>query len=325
LRWALARVPMRKAERERLNREELEAKEFVPNLERLLLAVDESPNGKFAARLAGLIAGSRALPTTVLSLQADAKSADAQEMKTDRTGAAPQEARSSDVARAAAAQTTRNSHDEQIPSPSIDITVRTLEKPGEEAVATEAKKGYSLLIVGIKNIRTKSGDFHRDVARIVSAFEGPVAIVAGRNGQLKRPEQCVSNIVVPVTGTDISGRAAELAITLARACDCPITALNVANTGASSVRRWRGLYGRQQANAITREVAEMGKRYGAKMKTAVQTDVAPDEAILRHAKQTGCDLLIMGVSRRPGDKLFFGDTARAVFEHAPCSVLFLAS
>jgi nucleotide-binding universal stress UspA family protein len=33
----------------------------------------------------------------------------------------------------------------------------------------------------------------------------------------------------------------------------------------------------------------------------------------------------MGVSRRPGDKLFFGDTASAVFEHAPGSVLFLAS
>src|SRR4051794_8107068 len=37
LRWALARVPMRKAEKERLEREEFEAKEFIPNLERLLL------------------------------------------------------------------------------------------------------------------------------------------------------------------------------------------------------------------------------------------------------------------------------------------------
>jgi len=51
-----------------VEREEFEAKEFIPNLERLLLAVDESPNGKFAARLAGLIAGPRGLPTTVLPL-----------------------------------------------------------------------------------------------------------------------------------------------------------------------------------------------------------------------------------------------------------------
>jgi nucleotide-binding universal stress UspA family protein len=91
------------------------------------------------------------------------------------------------------------------------------------------------------------------------------------------------------------------------------------------VRRWRGFYGRQQARAIIADVAEMGERYGVKMKTAVRADVAPDQAILTQAKQTGYDLLIMGVSRRPGDKLFFGDTAAAVFDHAPGSVLFLVS
>jgi len=322
LRWALARVPMRKAEKERLSREELEAKEFVPNLERLLLAVDESPNGKFAAQLAGLIAGSRALPTTVLSLQADDKSAETEGMKTGRNATAAREARSSDVA-IAAAQTTRKSHDEQIASSSIDITVRTLEKSSEEAVASEAKKGYGLLIVGIGNTRAKSGEFHRDIASIVSAFEGPVAIVAGRNGQLAHPQRCLSNILVPESGTEISRRAAELAITLARACECPVTALYVANTGASS--GGRGFYGRQQARAIISEVAQMGERYGVKVKTAVRADVAPDQAILTHAKQTTYDLLIMGVSCRPGDKLFFGDTATAIFEHAPGSVLFLVS
>src|SRR5437870_1896420 len=68
LRWALKRVPIRKSEQERLEREEFEAKGFVPNLERLLLAVDESTNGKFAANLAGLLAASRGIPITVLSV-----------------------------------------------------------------------------------------------------------------------------------------------------------------------------------------------------------------------------------------------------------------
>ena len=48
LRWALARVPMRKEEKQRLEREEMEAKGFVPKLERLLLAIDDSANGQFA-------------------------------------------------------------------------------------------------------------------------------------------------------------------------------------------------------------------------------------------------------------------------------------
>jgi Kef-type K+ transport system membrane component KefB len=48
LRWALARLPLSRQEKQRLEREEMEAKGFVPNLERLLLAVDDSANGKFA-------------------------------------------------------------------------------------------------------------------------------------------------------------------------------------------------------------------------------------------------------------------------------------
>ncbi len=56
LRWGLSPVPMSAGERERLEREEIEARGFVPNLERLLLAVDDSPNGRLASRLAGLLA-----------------------------------------------------------------------------------------------------------------------------------------------------------------------------------------------------------------------------------------------------------------------------
>ena len=68
LRWALARLPMRKEEKERLEREEMEAKGFVSQLERLLVAVDDSPNGQFGSRVAGMIAGTRSMPTTVMHI-----------------------------------------------------------------------------------------------------------------------------------------------------------------------------------------------------------------------------------------------------------------
>jgi nucleotide-binding universal stress UspA family protein len=42
-------------------------------------------------------------------------------------------------------------------------------------------------------------------------------------------------------------------------------------------------------------------------------------------KKHGHDLIVMGVSRRPGDNLFFGDTAAAVLENAPASIVFVAS
>jgi len=56
----------------------------------------------------------------------------------------------------------------------------------------------------------------------------------------------------------------------------------------------------------------MADRYDVKVKTAVRSDVAPDEAILAQAKKGGHDLIVMGAQRRPGDKLFFGDTSAVV-------------
>src|SRR5262249_11563665 len=68
LRWALGRIPMRHEAKQRLEREELEARGFVANLERLLVAVDDSPNGRFASRVAGMLAGTHGMPATVLHI-----------------------------------------------------------------------------------------------------------------------------------------------------------------------------------------------------------------------------------------------------------------
>ena len=55
-----------------------------------------------------------------------------------------------------------------------------------------------------------------------------------------------------------------------------------------------------------------------------RADIAPDQAILREASR-GYDLVVLGVSRRPGDMLFFGNTAAAVLERSPTSIPFVAS
>ena len=74
LRWALARVADAQAGKAAARaRGNGGAKGFVPKLERLLLAVDESANGKFASRIAGLIAGSSGMPTTVMHIKTDKK------------------------------------------------------------------------------------------------------------------------------------------------------------------------------------------------------------------------------------------------------------
>jgi nucleotide-binding universal stress UspA family protein len=313
LRWALARVPMRKAEKERLEREAMDARGFIAKLERLLLAIDESPNGQLAAQIAGLIAGFRAIPITLLPLD---ESPGNDQVDSDRRSA------KESVVRAGAAHATKFFKEQRASAPSIDITVRTLEKPDAQAVAAEAKKGYGLLLAGIRNTRTKTGEFHREIARVVLSFDGPAALVLC-HGDEPRPLPGFSNILVSVTGTEISRRAAELGMVIARACRCPMTALYVAKAAGSGVRLWRGNYALRQARAILNEVVEMGARYEVPINSRLRADSAAPEAILAQAKQTHFDLLIIGASRRPGDKLFLGDTAAMVLDRAPTSVLFL--
>jgi nucleotide-binding universal stress UspA family protein len=83
---------------------------------------------------------------------------------------------------------------------------------------------------------------------------------------------------------------------------------------------------RDEQQAIVKDIVAMADPYDVKVRTAVRADTAPADAILAEAKKSGDGLLvIMGVSRRPGDGLSFGDTAAAVLEHAPGSVVFVAS
>jgi Kef-type K+ transport system membrane component KefB/nucleotide-binding universal stress UspA family protein len=318
LRWALARVPLTKAEKERLEREEFEARGFVSNLERLLLAVDQSPNGKFTARLAGLLAGTRGIAITVVPLSGRDKSAGKQDEKEagDRV---------EETVKAAAEDTKlARSNDDDEPAP-VDVTVRKHRASSGEIIAEEAKKGYDLLVVGIENTRGKSGGFHPDVSRIASAFEGPLAVVSANGDHLKQPQQSPLHLLVPVTGNEVSRRAADVAIAIARASECPITALYVATGGASNARKRRGFRARRQEQAIMKDVVEMADRHDVMARTAVHSDVTPHEAILAEVKKHGHDLIVMGVSRRPGDNLFFGDTAAAVLESSPASIVFVAS
>jgi nucleotide-binding universal stress UspA family protein len=232
--------------------------------------------------------------------------------------------RAGDAAKTAAEDSERGQSGED-PAPPLDVTVRKPTAPSEEAVAEEARKGYDLLFIGLKNTRGKDGGFHGDVARVASGFDGPLAISAAKAVHLEQPERSPLHILVPVNGTEVSRRAADVALAIARACGCPIIALYVAAGAASSSRKRRGFRARQQEQAIMKDIVEMADHHDVPIKTAIRADVTPDKAILDELKSAEHDLIVMGAGRRPGDKLFFGDTAAAVFEKSTVSIIFLAS
>jgi nucleotide-binding universal stress UspA family protein len=124
----------------------------------------------------------------------------------------------------------------------------------------------------------------------------------------------------------VSRRGAEVAIAIARAANAPITALYVSNLKPGPRgRRSNRLRVRPQEAAILKDAVDLADQYDQEVKTAVQSAVAPDQAVLREAARGGHNLIVMGVSRRPGAGLFFGETAAGIFENSSNSVVFVAS
>ena len=315
LRWALARLPLADDEKQRLDREAFEVKGFVSNLERLLLTADTSANGKLASRLAGLIAGQRGLPTTLLRWHKVGPEKPSPYDKPEDDGA---------TAVSAAAESARMSEAQAGKGPSkADVTTRVADGVIEAAVAAEAQKGYDMLFVGVEGAGETDSAIAEDVARAAEAFDGPLALAHARGeGNSDGPLR----ILVPVTGSGVARRAAEIAFALARASGGRVTALYVSPSrrpGRGIADSLTGLLRGEEA--MLRDIVMLGESSGAAVRTAVRSGVPPEQAILRLVRNGHHDLIVMGVNRRPGESLSFGPVADSVLAGSTRAVLFVAS
>ena len=336
LRWALNRLPLRKKERLRLEREELDARGFVTNLERLLLAADDSANGRLAARLTGVIAGSGEKPTTILDLtQGDRKAANgklsAEKARSEngteaKNALKPLNGTHSEhgVRTAAETATTLEAHPDEEKPGTVDVVTRQLKAITPETVAGEARKGYDFLVVGMDKTHDPKGGFSKDVSLITKGFDGPLAIVDCHRVRGERTAERYDRILIPVNGTNVSRRAVEVALALARADDARVTTLYVTRANANGAGRKRAQAYKRNELAVLKDISVLADRYEVHLRSTTRANMAPDEAILQEAKR-GYDLIVLGVSRRPGDALFFGNTAAAILDRSETSNLFVAS
>jgi len=317
LRWSLQRLPTRPEEAARLEREALEARGFLSRVERLLLAADASPSGQLASRLAGLIAGLRRIPATALHFErASVESAAA-----EHTTAVIREAAKSGGAENGGSQP-------------LDLTLRVEEpEPGGDAIRSEDRKGYGLLLIG-REPASGSAGFNRAIAQSAAGFSGPFAVVLARREHRSGRMRAPLKILVPVSGTAVSRRGAELAVALAQGSRGSVTALHIAGRTARPAlhRRLGALFGRQDEsyedptnNPITEEIVQLARAYSVNVRSVVRSHRDAQTAILREIASGRHDLLVMGVSPRPGDPLNFGDVASVLLERAECSLVFLAA
>jgi Kef-type K+ transport system membrane component KefB/nucleotide-binding universal stress UspA family protein len=313
LRWALHRLPMSGEEKARIERTEHEERGFLAQVERLLVAVDSSPSGELASRLAGLVAGVRRIPATVLQL--------------DRSAAGEDSAARTTMAAKAGVAAGDQAADNATEQIAITSRSKALQAPAD-AIAAEAKKGYGLLVLGLEPASSGAA-FDPLLMQSAESFGGPFAIVVARGAHRPGAADTALNILVPVSGTRISRQGSELSIALAQATHGSVTAL-FATSGAKPGLLWRHRLGAalaplSPASAAIREVRELGGHYGVLVRGKVRSVGAAHSAILREIRAGQHDLLIMGVSPRAGEQLFFGDVAAGILERAQCSLLFVSA
>jgi Kef-type K+ transport system membrane component KefB/nucleotide-binding universal stress UspA family protein len=312
LRAALSRLPLGKAEKERLEREEFEQKGFVANLERLLLAVDESANAKFASHVSGLLAGPRGLPITVLHVGSRARS---QERNREEEGS--HETAVKNAAKAIAEIDEESTGD-------VDVTTRARTKKAGDAVVDEARKGFDLLLVGMDKVTGAKGGFDKKIEDLTAGFEGPIAIVAAKGIHLKEPVKTTFRILVPVSGSGVSRRGAEVAIALARLSPDPLQVVYVSTTRDKGARRNRASMSLANEEAILKDTVAVAARYHVDVETSLYANAAPEEAILQEIRSSGADLVVVGVDRIQGDTLNFGSVAAALLSKSKVSVLLVS-
>jgi nucleotide-binding universal stress UspA family protein len=79
------------------------------------------------------------------------------------------------------------------------------------------------------------------------------------------------------------------------------------------------------ADATIQDIVELGKAYGVDVKGTIRSRRTAENAIIREIRDGSYDLVVMGVSPRPGDQLFFGEVPADLLARSPCSLLFIAS
>ena len=325
LRWALARIPLTESEKERLEREEEEADEFVPHVERLLIVADQYRSGEMAAKLGGLFAGTRKVMATVLFLKQNKTDHDDSQQNIEQSVRCALEfatKRSNHI------QDTDSDDKKSAEPPAQLMTVKSSDEPSE-AVTREIRNGYDIVFVGLADALSINGKsvmkLNSSIEHVIKEFKDPLAILVNKDLSTRKLDLESINILVPITGTSYSRIAAEVAITIAKGCAGKVTALNISpppkQTGFARLSREHLRPGR----AVLADIHKLGKREGVSIKTMALIRPTPEPAILNQVHNGQHNLLVLGANVRPGSSLFFGHSILTLLKEADCSVLVVSS
>ena len=308
LRWVLARVPMREEEERRLEKEEAEEQQLLPKMERALVYVDDSANGRAAAALGALFAGRQKLLTTIM--QRDRSAEDAAETKERVTA----------IIEKVAASRTKEEDDAKTPAPQSEL-LQIKSADTEDALEKEIAKSYSMAFVGIERpLSATAPQFEDGVQRLLQAFDGPVAIVLnGRKAQGDGDKPL--NVLVPAAGTSEGRLAIEIAVALAAASKGTLTALHVIDPRDADMLTRRTS---RPGTSVLAEARRLGKRNGVPVRGLTRVNGRPELEIGRFAQPGRYDLLVIGTSLRQAEKKFLSPRTASLLRSVRMPILLIA-
>lgn len=314
LRWVMARVPLREEEAKRLDKEDAEANQTVPKMERALVLADDSANGQWATTLAGVFAGRQKVLTTVLE-SPRAEAASTIPSAKDRLIAAIKSALEDGQPAAAPAAPAA-------PKPPPEQFVQTRPLTAEDGLEKEVAKGYSIAFVGVDEpISSQAPKFQDQLQRLVSSFDGPTAILVNGNRAFSNVGKPL-DILVPTGGSPEARLATEIALALAGGSRGTLTVLHVFDPNDDTMLlRGRA---RRLGLSLLVDARRLGKRSGVSVKGLTETNSQPDAEIRRAARRGRHDLVVIGTSLRTGNTRFLSARSVALIEALRSPVLLVA-
>jgi Kef-type K+ transport system membrane component KefB/nucleotide-binding universal stress UspA family protein len=312
LRWMMARVPLRDDEARRLDNEEAEQSEALPRLERALVYVDDSGNGRLAAALAGMFAVRQDVLTTVLEPPAANGSGSKGRDRLVVAFNTVVKNRPEPAAEPALA--------DPVPSAAQLIQARTAET--EEDVAKEATKGYGIAFVGIA--QPMAGNvprFEEPLHSLAGAFDGPIGIVIN-GGRFQLSLDAPIDILVPTGGGPEARLATEIALALAGASRGTLSVLHVFDPRDDTLTlRGRA---RRLGMSVLVDARRLGRRSGVPVKGLTAIHSQPESEIGRIARSGRYDLVVLGTALRHGEAKFPGPRTLAMIQSLGAPLLLIA-
>lgn len=209
------------------------------------------------------------------------------------------------------------------------------------AIAKEAELGYGAIVVGA------GGSPDRLVSPVVDRLlaTSPVPVVIARHARNQDRPAAFTRVLVPVTGSQSSRAAQEIAFSLSNAIGTQVGLLHVvppsreAASPLDSLRRRLQRAGEPSeagsnvvvdvregvAGALVADASSRADRAGARAIELVRSGPSTADEIVTAANEMEADLVVLGGTlRKAGDAVFLGDLVQQVLDQCDITVVVVA-